>query len=94
MNGMHQDGEALKQDAEAIREAAANYKSKIENLYEEINNHVSASDEGKSWYGPKAGEFVNAVENLRGDFEKIATSLEEAADNLSAQADAWNAFES
>ena len=94
MNGMHQDGEALKRDAEAIRTAANNYKREIDNLYQEVNNNVSASDEGKSWYGPKAGEFSNAVENLRGDFEKIYTSLNEAADNLSAQADTWASFES
>lgn len=92
--GMHQDGEGLKRDAEAIREAASRYKQKIEDLYTEVNNTVSASDEGKAWYGPKAGEFVQAVESLRGDFEKIATALNEAADNLSAQADAWSQFES
>ncbi len=94
MNGMHQDGEGLKRDAEAIREAAVNFNKKIENLYEEINNHVSAGDESKAWYGPKAGEFVNAVESLRGDFEKITQALNESADNLSAQADAWASFES
>ena len=32
MNGMHQDGEALKRDAEAIRTAANNYKREIDNL--------------------------------------------------------------
>lgn len=94
MDGMQQDGEALKRDAESIREAANNYRNKIENLYEEVNNNVSPSDESKSWYGPKAGEFVSAVESLRGDFEKIATALDEAANNISAQADAWASFES
>ena len=93
MNGMHQDGEGLRQDAERIRTAAANYRKKIENLYEEINTHVSASDEGKAWYGPKAGEFVAAVESLRGDFERIAVSLDEAANNLQSQAEAWARFE-
>lgn len=90
---MYQDGEGLRKDAEQIREQAANYRAKIERLYDEVHNTVSPSDEGKAWFGPKAGEFFQAIENLRGDFETIAKSLESAADELEAQANAWSTFE-
>lgn len=90
---MYQDGEGLRKDAASIREQAANYRTKIERLYDEIHNTVSATDEGKAWFGPKAGEFVQAVENMRGDFETIAKTLESAADELESQANAWSKFE-
>lgn len=90
---MYQDGEGLKADAEEIRTQAASYKAKIERLYEEVNNTVSASDEGKAWFGPKAGEFAQAVENLRGDFENVEKALQSAADELEKQANAWSNFE-
>lgn len=90
---MYQDGEGLRNDANDIRERAADYKAKIEKLYEEVNSTANVSDESKAWFGPKAGEFVNAVEGLRDDFENINKALQSAADELESQANAWSAFE-
>lgn len=92
-SAMYQDGEGLKQDANSIREKAADYKAKIEKLYEEVNSTVNVSDESKAWFGPKAGEFVSAVESLRDDFESVNKALQSAADELEAQANAWSKFE-
>lgn len=92
-SSMSVDTAGLRADAESIRTHTNNYKSKIEKLYEEVNNTVNVSDESKAWFGPRAGEFVQAVENLRGDFENIEKALQSAADELDAQANAWSNFE-
>ncbi len=92
-SSMYVDIAGLKSDAESIRNHAATYRAKIEKLYEEVHNTADASDESKAWFGPRAGEFVQAVENLRGDFENIEKALQSAADELEGQAHAWSNFE-
>ena len=86
------DAPGLKQDASEIRAKANEYMRKIEEIYEKIEANVKDGNEG-NWYGPRARDFKQSVNNLKEGFESIKTDLYKASENLDEQADTWIRFE-
>jgi hypothetical protein len=94
MNGVSQDSEALRKDADDILTFADNFKAQYEELFSEMEANLKAdADESVAWWGPQAGAFLENFKAKKDEFNKAYSNITSMSDNLTSQADAWDAFE-
>lgn len=94
MNGVSQDSQALREDASYIEQMASNFQTQYNNLFEEMDNNLSAeANEAIAWWGPQAGLFLQNFNQKKDEFESAHKNIVNMANNLVEQADAWDRFE-
>ncbi|MDO5394234.1 MAG: hypothetical protein Q4F33_06515 [Mycoplasmatota bacterium] len=94
MNGVSQDSQALREDASYIEQMAGNFQTQYNNLFEEMDNNLSAeANEAIAWWGPQAGLFLQNFNQKRDEFESAYKNIVNMARNLEEQAQAWDSFE-
>lgn len=94
MDGMYQDSVAMSKIAEDIRNDAELFGKQIEEMYNLISVNIGESDAaGRVWYGKRAADYVQTVNNKKADFDSAKQNIVKLSNNLQEHADAWNSFE-
>lgn len=94
MNGVSQDSGKLKQIAEYIDGEAIKFQQTYNALFDEVAKQLTESQsDASAWWGPQALAFLEAFNAKKTDFENAMKNITSMSQNLSDQANAWEAFE-
>ena len=94
MNGVSQDSDALRKDADYINTSADTFQKQYTDLFQLMSDNLKAdADESAAWWGPQAALFLENFNKKEVDFQTAEKNIRNMAENLSEQADAWDAFE-
>ncbi len=91
---VRQDSGELRSIAAEIDEKGTEFLNAKTAMFDEMEAKLKASeDTGAAWYGPKAAAFLAEFKAKEDDFTNAYNNIVQMAENLKAQAEAWENFE-
>lgn len=80
--------------AQEIESRANEYLARKNEIFDEMRTKLAAEESGTSaWWGPQAALFLENFEKKEQVFENAYKNIVSMANNLEAQARAWENFE-
>lgn len=92
--GVSQDSQAMKDLANEISNDANDFLARKNEIFDEMRTKLGAEETNTTiWWGPQAALFLENFEKKEQVFDNAYKNIVSMANNLEAQANAWERFE-
>ena len=89
-DNIRQNGPALAKVAARLQDIAREFQQNYETMYSLLDKNLgNSTEDSKIWYGPRAEGCKNLAMKEKDKFEQMKNDLNNLAQTIEAQAQAW-----